>query len=80
MKNKTFFVGVNIAANELTEQIATKDNLPKNYEVTTTNPQGLNEMLHSAGKVNVKVFTIDGKLNGAELVDNDNELVVITNK
>jgi hypothetical protein len=45
MSKTQMYVGVNITANELTEQLFVDDKLPKNYELRTYEKEGFNRML-----------------------------------
>lgn len=80
MNIKKFFVGINIAANELTEQIAINDELPKNYEVRSTNVSRFSKFLERNKTATVQAYDINGKVESGNIQQDDNELVVIIKK
>lgn len=80
MNIKKFFVGINIAANELTEQIAINDELPKNYEVKSTNVSRFSSFLAKHKTATVQAYDINGRVEKDQISQDDDELVVIIKK
>lgn len=72
---KSFFIGVNITASELTEQLYIADKLPKNYKVQTTSEKHLNNLLENH---NLEFYNIEGKTEKSQVKDENPSLILIT--